>query len=187
MQGHAQVVLKPLDAEDREQFIMDNQEAFLYGATQEFGVRDSHFEEDGQIISRDTIEASIDGLGAEAYRIMDQDEKVGGLVLHIDPETRRGELDLLFVSPRTHSKGISQAAWKCVEELHPEVRVWELVTPYFEKRNIHFYVNKLGFHIVEFFNSHHPDPNAPDSHTGEEAEGDDMFRFEKIMGETPTC
>ena len=26
------------------------------------------------------------------------------------------------------------------------------MTPYFEKRNIHFYVNRLGFHIVEFWN-----------------------------------
>ena len=32
------------------------------------------------------------------------------------------------------------------------MREWELVTPYFEVRNIHFYVNKCGFHIVEFFN-----------------------------------
>ncbi len=57
-------------------------------------------------------------------------------------------------------------------------------TPYFETRNIHFYVNKCGFHIVEFFNSHHPDPHDPE--TGEENnyEGEDfggMFRFEKRM------
>lgn len=35
---------------------------------QEFGMRDNHFEEEGQIISRETIEESIDG--GEAYRIM---------------------------------------------------------------------------------------------------------------------
>ena len=29
------------------------------------------------------------------------------------------------------------------------------------KRNIHFYVNRCGFHIVEFFNEKHPDPHAP--------------------------
>ena len=38
---------------------------------------------------------------------------------------------------------------------------WETITPYFEKRNVHFYVNKCGFHIVEFFNEHHPDPHDP--------------------------
>ena len=61
------IELKPLAADDREQFITDNQEAFNYGAMEEFGLRDDHFEEEGEIISRQTIEASIDG--GEAYRI----------------------------------------------------------------------------------------------------------------------
>ena len=59
------IELKPLHPSDREQFILDNQEAFNYGALEEFGRRDDHFEEDGEIISRETIEASIDG--GEAY------------------------------------------------------------------------------------------------------------------------
>ena len=182
---NSHVTLIPLEDDDREQFIRDNQEAFLFGATQEFGVRDEHFEEDGQIISRATIEVSIDGEHAEAYRIWANGEKAGGLVLSIDPKTLRGELDLLFVSPHTHSRGVGQAAWWCVEALHPEVRVWELVTPYFERRNIHFYVNKLGFHIVEYFCDHHPDPHDTQEYTGE-GDGGGMFRFEKVMrGDTP--
>ena len=31
------VTLKPLEEDDREQFILDNQEAFRYGALEEFG------------------------------------------------------------------------------------------------------------------------------------------------------
>ncbi len=50
--------LVPLERDDREQFILDNQEAFNYGALEEFGMRDDHLEEDGQIISRETIEKS---------------------------------------------------------------------------------------------------------------------------------
>ena len=46
------VRLVPLEEPDREQFVKDNQEAFNYGALKEFGRRDDHFEEDGQIISR---------------------------------------------------------------------------------------------------------------------------------------
>ncbi|WP_218121318.1 GNAT family N-acetyltransferase [Actinomyces ruminicola] len=171
----------PLTADDREQFIADNQEAFLYGATQEFGMRDDHFEEDGQIISRETIERSIDGERAQAWRIVLEGRKVGGMVLRIDESGRKGELELLFVSPRAHSRGIGQAAWREVERIHPEVLVWETTTPYFEKRNIHFYVNKLGFHIVEFFCAAHPDPSEADA-GGEEEDADGMFRFEKVMG-----
>lgn len=43
------IELVPLKSEDREQFILDNQEAFKYGAMEEFGLRDDHFEEDGEI------------------------------------------------------------------------------------------------------------------------------------------
>ena len=172
------VELKPLAPEDREQFILDNQEAFNYGALEEFGRRDDHFEEDDQIISRETIEASIDG--GEAYRIMLDDRPVGGVVIRVDGA--RGDLELLSVSPRIHSKGIGYSAWCAVEKLHPEVKVWETVTPYFEKRNIHFYVNQCGFHIVEFFNSHHPDPKDPDMMEEKDDQfPDGMFRFEKKM------
>lgn len=172
------ITLLPLEQSDREHFIKDNQEAFNYGALKEFGSRDDHFEEDGEIISRWTIENSIDR--GEAYRIMLDGKPVGGVVIKVDGE--RGELDLLFVSPHVHSKGIGYAAWCAVEKLHPEVAVWETVTPYFEKRNIHFYVNRCGFHIVEFFNSHHPDPNDPDvTEQIDEQFPEGMFRFEKRM------
>ena len=128
------VTLVPLAPDDREQFILDNQEAFNYGALEEFGRRDDHFEEEGEIISRDTIEQSIDG--GEAYRIMQDGQPVGGVVIKVDGNL--GDLELLFISPKVHSKGIGYAAWCAVEKLHPEVTVWETVTPYFEKRNIHF-------------------------------------------------
>ena len=172
----ADIILVPLDPEDREQFISDNQEAFNYGALEEFGRRDDHFEEEGEIISRETIQRSIDE--GEAYRIMQDGQPVGGVVIKVDGD--RGDLDLLFVSPKAHSKGIGYAAWCAVEKLHPEVKVWETVTPYFEKRNIHFYVNRCGFHIVEFFNSHHPDPNDPEmAEQNAEQFPDGMFRFVK--------
>ena len=178
------VRIVPLMADDREQFIKDNQEAFNYGAIEEFGMRDDHFEEDDQIISRETIEKSINE--GEAYRIMFDEKPAGGVVIKVDGE--KGDLDLLFVSPKAHSKGIGYAAWCEVEKLHPEVSVWETVTPYFEKRNIHFYVNRCGFHIVEFYNSHHPDPNDPDAEMGEPDDQfpEGMFRFEKRIKQRGT-
>ena len=170
------ITLRPLTEPDREQFILDNQEAFNYGALEEFGLRDDHFEENGQIISRETIEKSIDG--GEVYRIILDGKAVGGVVVKIDGN--KGDLDLLFVSPKVHSKGVGYAAWCEIERLYPQVTVWETVTPYFEKRNIHFYVNRCGFHIVEFYNSHHPDPCDPDMQQElDEQFPDGMFRFEK--------
>ena len=173
------IKLIPLTEDDREQFILDNQEAFNYGALEEFGCRDDHFEEGENIISRKTIEESIDT--GEAYRIVLDGKKVGGVILKVDGD--RGDLEILFVSPKAHSKGIGYAAWCEVEKMHPEVKIWETITPYFEKRNIHFYVNRCGFHIVEFFNSHHPDPNDPDERDipADDQFPDGMFRFEKRL------
>ena len=170
-----EVQLVLLEASDREQFIKDNQEAFNYGALEEFGQRDDHFEEEGEIISHDTISRSIDE--GTAFRIMQDNKPVGGVVIRT--EFDHGELELLFVSPSVHSKGIGYATWCEIETMHPEVTAWETVTPYFEKRNIHFYVNRCGFHIVEYFNEHHC---APDDKDGELF---DMFRFEKILPSTP--
>lgn len=117
------VTLLPLEAEDREQFIRDNQWAFKYGAMIEFGERDDHFEEDGEIISRETIEESIDAESSEAYRIIYEGRKVGGVVLTIDKETHHNDLDLLFIDPKEHGKGLGYAAWCAIEALHPETEV----------------------------------------------------------------
>ena len=98
----ANITLTRLTADEREQFILDNQYAFKYGAMEEFGKRDNHFEEDGEIISRKTIENSIDH--GVAYCIREDGRIVGGLVLKIDEETQHNELELLFVHPRAHRK-----------------------------------------------------------------------------------
>lgn len=172
------VILEPLKPQDRERFISDNQLAFKYGALEEFGLRDNHTDKDGEIISRKTIEKCIDASGGEAYRIMFEGRKAGGVVLKIDGATNRNHLELLFVSPEEHGKGIGFAAWKAVEKLHPETVQWETFTPYFEKRNIHFYINKCGFQAVEFFSEFHGDPAEAD----EQGEGPcEMFRFVKVM------
>ena len=179
MSNKPQVTLAPLEPDDKEQFILDNQWAFKYGATLEFGMRDDHFEEDDEIISRDTIEQSINH--GEAYRILLDGEKVGGVVVSIDEAFLRGELEFLFVKPDVHSKGVGYAAWCLIEKMYPKIVIWETVTPYFEKRNIHFYVNKCGFHIVEFYTKYHPDPNMPQEEGHPEMDDDEMFRFQKVI------
>ena len=111
----AVITLTLLADDDREQFILDNQRAFKYGAMEEFGMRDDHLEEDGEIISHRTIANSIDeGI---AYRIRENGRIVGGLVLKIDEKTQHNELELLFVNPEDHSKGFGYAAWQEVEHV----------------------------------------------------------------------
>lgn len=180
---NTKVTLVPLTADDKEQFILDNQWAFKYGALHEFGERDNHIDDDGEIISRKTIERCIDAPNNETYRIVVDGKKVGGVILKINKETNRNELEILFTSPDEHSKGIGYGAWQAVEELHPETKVWETCTPYFEKRNIHFYVNKCGFKIDEFWCEYFaPTNDLPnDEEHDPNEEPDVMFHFVKVM------
>ncbi len=198
--------LVSITPDDKEQFILDNQRAFKYGAQEEmteqreqsrtcssyaesrrnsstaqFGMRDDRMEEGEEVISRKTIERCMNGERAETYRIVCDGNVVGGLILQIDQQHAKGELEILFVNPEAHSKGIGQAAWKAVEAMHPEIRVWETITPYFEKRNIHFYVNRLGFHIVEFWNKYQHGPAVPEDIEENWSEDDEMFLFRKTI------
>ena len=166
--------LLPLQDSDREQFVRDNQEAFRCGAMEKFGLRDSRFEEPGEIISRATILKSIDDPHSQTYRIVADGVVAGGIVLILDEAGCEGVLDLLFVAPTMHSRGIGQAVWRKVEEMHPQVKRWITYTPYFEKRNIHFYVNRLGFKIVAYYHEKFPDPVHPSA-------ADEMFKFEKVV------
>lgn len=175
------ISLKPLEENDRAQFILDSQEAFMHGAAGECRVRDVYYESDGIGVSRQTIEASIDATDAEAYRISIGDIKLGGVVIKLD-ERDRGYVDMLFVSPRAHDCGIGSAAWEAIERLHPQIRVWETVVPYCEKKSIRFYVNRCGFHIIEFLNSRYPNPFCDNkARTEADCECDDVFRLEKVM------
>ena len=178
-----EVRLLPLEEEDREQFIRDNQWAFKYGAMMEFGKRDDHLDFDGEIISRKTIERCIDLPDSETYRIVVDGKRVGGVILKINKETNHNELEILFVSPEEHTKGIGYGAWLAIEALHPETEGWKTCTPYFEKRNIHFYVNKCGFKIEQFWCEYfQPDHEMPDVDEHDPEEGpDEMFRFIKVM------
>ena len=134
--------------------------------------------------------------GAEAYEAISEDgQRVGGAI--ITANGNMGELAFLYVKVGVQSKGIGQAIWRAIETMHPEIEVWETCTPYFDRRNIHFYINRCGFHAVEFlrpfgskrpeverFNEHHPDPNMPEQFDQEddgEHQSSGLFKFEKRM------
>lgn len=166
------VELIPIKENEKEWFIKELQKAFRIAVTEEYGERE------GEVIPREDIEKSMDTKGAETFHIVLNGKIVGGVVIVIDEKTQHNLLELLFVRQVSHSRGIGLAVWKKIEQKYPHTKVWETVTPYFEKRNIHFYVNKCGFHIVEFFNSHHSEPHMSDDSL---AGGNEFFRFEKTM------
>ena len=146
------------------------QEAFQHGFM-------AYYKDDNQwqVLPDKDFYQSLEAEGAEAYEaISEDDQRLGGAIIAIDKAEHRGELAFLYVKVGVQSKGIGQSIWKSIENMHPEIEVWETCTPYFDRRNIHFYINRCGFHAVEFlrpfgskrpeierFNEHHPDPHMP--------------------------
>ena len=86
--------LLPLLDSDREQFVRDNQEAFRYGAMEEFGLRDSHFEEPGEIISRATILKSMDNPQSNDIRFSVQSMPSGRRVVVLDRTEEIAKINL---------------------------------------------------------------------------------------------
>lgn len=161
-------------------FKKELQDAFTKGIIDAFGDAES-----GPIPSEEEIQHSFSAPGAVIYHISLNGKNMGGVVLNINNETRRNSVELLYVSSKSHGRGIGTAAWQAIERQYPETKVWELVTPYFEKRNIHFYVNKCGFHIVEFYSKFNPDTHQPRVNETQNnlmpSKEYEFFRFEKTM------
>ncbi len=164
-------ILMPLGKEDLIPFKKDMQEAFQQGAMQEFN------DLDVEILPVADIDQSLSTKGSVAYKAVVDGKMVGGIIIVIDESTQHNHLDFLYVKYGVQNKGIGKMIWDEIERLYPQTKVWETCTPYFEKRNVHFYINRLGFHAVEFFNPQHKDTRIPDDMIG----GDYFFRFEKIM------
>lgn len=171
------ICLAPVSPEELPNFSRHLQEAFGVALREKFGVQE-------EIPSAQEIRRCYQARGEQTHHLLWRGRRVGGAMLRIDPAGGRNALDLFFISPAYHSQGLGLAAWRAIEAAYPDTVVWETITPYFEERNIHFYVNKCGFHIVEFFNPHHLDPNLPpptDSN-GDPIPGEETyFRFEKVM------
>lgn len=170
--NQSNVILRIADESDLEKFKTDLQEAFKISAEKEF----CHTL-DEPIPSDLDIDESFKYPGAIIYQFILNDNIVGGAVISIDEVTQHNKLLLFFVLTSFHNKGVGYKAWKAIEEKHNKTKVWETVTPYFEKRNIHFYVNKCRFKIVDFFNKHYTDQN----HKFDDDSDEEMFRLEKQM------
>lgn len=162
--------------EDKSTFIAEIQAVFQNAYTDEFGTFDK------TILPTEDIEESFNADGSEAYFAEVGGERVGGTIIVTEKEAKFGSLHLLYVKTDSQNHGYGLKIWKAMEELHPEITLWETHTPYYDKRNIHFYVNRCGFKIVEFFNPKHTDPHQTNETAGNIPEENNyFFRFEKEM------
>ncbi len=93
------------------------------------------------------------------------DTMVGGAVVTLNDDDNN-ILSLLFIDSQYLDRGLGYRAWMEIEKRYPKTRTWTTVTPPCLMRNIYFYVNKCGFHIIRV-----------DDHKSDES----MFVFQKVM------
>lgn len=174
----ASLELVAVTADVRDRFIARLQASFDAGA--EAYSRPETDDPDGSdepVISVGEILESMDKPGADSWEVRSGGDSVGGAVVSSTEGGRRRSLDLLFVDVEAQGNGVGAAIWLALENHYPAAEVWETMTPYEDTRNIHFYVNRCGFRIVEFFHPGHPDPDGRTSQG--QGSPDLMFAFEK--------
>lgn len=172
--NRSNVYLKKLTEADKNEFKKKIQESFNVALSENF--------KNAPVVPSDKeLENAFNAPEDDVYCIYLEGEKVGGAVVRINNETQINALELFFIYKGKHSSGLGIAAWKAVEKQYPETKVWETVTPYFEKRNINFYVNKCGFHIVEFCNKYHRNKKYENDAESDIPGTEDFFVFQKVM------
>lgn len=168
------VTLRLADPTDFDTFKSELQAAFEIGVSEAMGEKS-----DGPIPSDEDLDHAMAAPNAMVLHILHDNRRVGGAVVTIDRDTHANSFDLLFIAVGNHSRGLGRAAWSAIEASFPDTWTWETATPYFEKRNIHFYINVCGFHITEYYHDRHPDPHMQGA--TDEPDGGGMFRFVKAM------
>jgi GNAT superfamily N-acetyltransferase len=137
--------LSPLDPKHLDAFAREMQEAF------QLAVEDSPDAMKLPVLPRKDIDATLAHPNAQALEALAEGERVGGTVLFFDDESKEHKCALLYVKKGSHGRGVGTALWKAIERRYPDAAAWRLCTPYFEVRNIHFYLRKCGFHIVDLY------------------------------------
>lgn len=157
----------PAKEEDLNQMKLDMQEAFQIGYEEKFGKCE------GIILPLEDIEQSLKTYGAIAYKAIEDDKILGGAIVVIN-ENKHNDLHLLYVKVGVQSKGIGKIIWDSIEGYHKDTLTWSTCTPIFENRNIYFYVNKCGFHVVKVVRELNIDGFIGDN-------GEGMYEFKKYM------
>lgn len=172
------ITLKKITEKDKQYFKTKIQESF--------GIAISKIMDNPPIIpSNKELDNAFKNLQNDTYFICVNDEKVGGAIIKINNETNNNSLELFYINKEQIGKGFGLKAWQLIEKQYPDTKIWRTVTPYFERRNVNFYINKCGFKVVEYCNKYHKslDEHYNQTPEGNIPEAEDFFVFEKIMNE----
>ncbi len=147
--------LLPLQPEDVDRFAAEAQDAFQQA------VDNTDEKAPLPVLPREDIDKSLAHPRAQSWVAWLGEQPVGGAIIYANAQTQEHECAILYIATTAHSKGIGTALWYAIERQYPMAKKWTLCTPYFEVRNIHFYLRKCGFHIVDLFKEENASESVP--------------------------
>ncbi len=131
------ITLEPAIPADAETLVKVQVAAFHYDSVLYPGV------ELGGPPGYDSVDTALEKMDEHIYyKIVMDGQIVGGIVV-FDEGPGHLHLDLIYIDPTYHDRGIGTQAMHLLEEKHPANK-WTLDTPQYAIRNQHFY-EKFGY------------------------------------------
>ena len=168
------IQLRKLQRHEAELFRQEMKNSFEQGVLDRFGDLAA-----APIPSGDEVDEALKDPAFDIFIITADDLPAGGTIIKKEAGGKYS-LDLLFIFKNFLNQHIGTAAWQAIEKNYPDAVLWETYTPYFERRNIHFYLHKCGFRIVEFFSEFHREEHDL-TEEFKDINTSGFFRFEKVM------
>ena len=166
--------LRKIEDHEVPLFRREMKSAFEQGVYDRFGALDA-----APIPPENEVDEALKDASCDVFIITCDGVPAGGTIIR-RMDNRKYALDLLFIFKRSLNRKIGSAAWQRIEKNYPDARVWETHTPYFDRRNIHFYLNKCGFKIVDFFCEAHREAHDL-TEEFKDINTSGFFRFEKYL------
>ena len=168
------IFLKKIEKHELELFKQEMVASFTQGVIDRFGDPAA-----APVPPPEEVEQMWQDPACDVFIIHAENMPAGGAIVR-KYANYKYSLDLLFIFNDFRNKKIGSAAWQAIEKHYPDAALWETFTPYFERRNIHFYLNKCNFRIVEFFNEiHREEHDLTEEFKDVNTSG--FFRFEKVI------
>ncbi|MBE6385749.1 MAG: GNAT family N-acetyltransferase [Lentisphaerae bacterium] len=168
------VVLRKIEARELELFRREMKNSFQQSAFERFNSQDA-----APIPPENEVDEAFADERYDVFIIDADGIPAGGTIIKKEGKGKYS-LDLLFVFKEFINKKIGTAVWQIIEKHYPDAEIWETCTPYFDRRNIHFYVNKCGFKITEFYCEYHREEHDL-TEEFKDVNSSGFFRFEKVM------
>ena len=96
--------------------------------------------DDGSFLRINAVES-----GADSYCVLVDGQLAGVVIVFGNAQRHENFLGCIFLDPALRGRGLGKQVWDRVEAMYPDVKTWRTETPLCSRRNLHFYINKLGF------------------------------------------